>query len=227
MPEDLWHPPSTVHPSQLHTPHPPGYTYRDPIPTFITQTPGKLLDDYYIDRSIPEWTDPKDLARGKWEAWLNHPCNAIGSPGSVARPRDLAVVPVPGSPWVTFMYGMRNALEGAGDIVLQGSKRVNMRLLISWPGYQAQFCMIHTAAAHGGHPSRFELGYKIAKAYADYFENVKEQCLPPSEVGFYNISLDQDSESRSDSSGVQLHQLHLVKLHGMIGGTWVAEVDVV
>lgn len=105
MPVDhlgLWYPPTTVHPSQLHTPHPPGYTYSDPIPAFTALTPGELLDAYYSDRrNDPDWTDPNGVLSKQLEACLNHPHYAvapIGSAGLISewpRPNDLAAEPVP------------------------------------------------------------------------------------------------------------------------------------
>lgn len=102
-PSSFWHPPTTVRPSQLHAPLPPGYTYpANPIPAFTTQTPGELLDNLYFDRrNDPDWTDPNGPLSRQVEAHLNYPRNAvrpIGSRGLVGeweRPNGLAAEPVP------------------------------------------------------------------------------------------------------------------------------------
>ena len=97
-----WFPPTTVHPSQLHIPHPPGYIYQYPIPEATGQTPGELLSKYYNKRTNPrDWTDPSGVLCKQQETYRSHPQYAIwpiGSSGLIAkwpRPGNLRAVPVP------------------------------------------------------------------------------------------------------------------------------------
>jgi len=97
-----WFPPATVHPSELHTPHPPGYIYQTSIPKATTQTPGELLSKYYSKTAdFRDWTDPKGVLCKQQETYRYYSQYAmwpIGSPGLIAkwpRPDGLRAVPVP------------------------------------------------------------------------------------------------------------------------------------
>lgn len=132
-----WHPPTTVQPSQLHAPLPPGYTYTDSTPTFTKQTPGKLLDRYYFHRrNEPDWTDPNGVLSKQMEVYLKYPDYAvapIGSPGLVGkwpRPNDLPAEPVPvydvpirGIQFVVEFRNLDPACPSAGTISNASSRR--------------------------------------------------------------------------------------------------------
>lgn len=114
-----WSPPTTVHPSELHAPLPPGYSYESLVPPFTTRTPGELLEKYYSERrSNPDRADPHAILRKQVEVFLNHPGNVgapIGSQGLVGkwkRPNGLAAEPVP-------VYGT--------DLVPDGPRAVEFR----------------------------------------------------------------------------------------------------
>ncbi|KAH0833433.1 hypothetical protein J3R83DRAFT_12547 [Lanmaoa asiatica] len=257
----FWSPPTTVHPSELHAPLPPGYTYHDTIPPPTTLTPTELLDKFYIARRRePDWTDPNGVLKVQLailQRYPKHAVRSIGSSGLIAkwpRPNGLAAVPVPvrgaGSTsdgrqvaiefrtWkrecpsiglsLADIYWMKlDLLQGAEDIVLDRFWGRDLNFIIAWPGYQSQRSTIRTMANNGGPLTRLDLGRQITAAYARFFRKVETEKLLPKEVGFFNIALHQGLNTRSDSLGVQLMQLHLVRFRSTIGGDWVADINIV
>ncbi|KAN0092572.1 hypothetical protein V8E55_003356 [Tylopilus felleus] len=122
-------------------------------------------------------------------------------------------------------------LDGAEDIVLSGigGPRRELKLLIDWPGYEPERTMISTVSADGGPLTRRTLARNIMIAYGNFFRKVAKERILPCRVGFYNIALHQGSDARSDSLGIQLWQLYLVKFREPVPGDdhWVAEIDIV
>ncbi|KAH0836448.1 hypothetical protein J3R83DRAFT_8054 [Lanmaoa asiatica] len=99
--------------------------------------------------------------------------------------------------------------------------------MIMWPGYEPEQFTIRTVSNNGGPLTRFDLGHQLASAYFHFFRKVEEQKVLPQEVGFYNIALHQGPKARSDSLGVQLTQLHLIRIRSTISRNWVADVEIV
>ncbi|KAG6372207.1 hypothetical protein JVT61DRAFT_8000 [Boletus reticuloceps] len=122
-------------------------------------------------------------------------------------------------------------LDGAADIVLRGlgGDRSELKFITNWPGYEPEPSTISTVSVNGGPLTRRELGKEIMYAYGRFFSKVVKEKTVPSQIGFYNIAPYQGQESTPCSLGVQLSQLHLVKLREPVPGDdhWFAEIDIV
>ncbi|KAH0836444.1 hypothetical protein J3R83DRAFT_8049 [Lanmaoa asiatica] len=118
-------------------------------------------------------------------------------------------------------------LEGANDIVLDGLEGKDLTFMIMWPGYEPERFAIRTVSGNGGPMTRFHLGQQLVSAYSYFFGKVEEKKVLPKEVGFYNIALHQGLKARSDSLGVQLTQLHLIRIRSTISRNWVADIEIV
>ncbi|KAF8556503.1 hypothetical protein OG21DRAFT_1521047 [Imleria badia] len=244
-----WFPPTTVHPSELHAPLPSGCSYESLVPPYTGQTPGELLERYYSGRGTFDWTDPMVVLKNQLEVLQNCAGAALGAPGLVGkreRPNGLSAEPVPAygadsvldNPRVVVEFRNRDQggpskdtdpakLQGAEDIVLDGLRGSDLEFIIAWPGYEPERFTIHIALTNGRPFTRFHLGEQITIAYAIFFRKVEKERLLPNAPGFYNIALHQGRNGRSDSLGVQFMQLRLVRFRNTIGGSWVADVEIV
>ncbi|KAF8124755.1 hypothetical protein EV363DRAFT_1353585 [Boletus edulis] len=122
-------------------------------------------------------------------------------------------------------------LDGAADILRGlGGDRKELKFITNWPGYEPEPSTISTVSVNGGPLTRRELGKEIMYAYGRFFSKVVKEKIVPSQIEFYDIAPYQGEESTPCSSGVQLSQLHLVKLREPVpwgDDHWFAEIDIV